>query len=411
MKGSKPDFSESDALQHVSFKRIGPSEFADILKRTKILDAKGLVTAADKAYWSQNLDVSLWLNTVISSTGNVYLTNLLYYSKCVTLSPPALLDLKMSKDPETRYFPAEQLMENWIRLAKQKKLLPSKIFGIVNATNSFYSHSRVPLIEISYVYKPKPKPPLDKNFLRTFREGFNFYSKVLFDFIVSVPVRDGQFLRCKYCGEEFFPRWRHIETFPKIEPFSAFVIKPEKGHESEKYREDIRQICFLTKTAAAELNALRDLKEAMLQRTLGPDEYIFTHQMDQAGITHVTPIARDDIGTIFRTNVRKTGVHIWPHLIRTWTNTTLASKGIDQQIRWIYLGHQRNYELSYMTQMIPQWRQTFQEKKALEALEEVSTPVQSTPETPRPELPPLSNEEHELLRGLLRRFKAAGTQF
>jgi hypothetical protein len=57
--------------------------------------------------------------------------------------------------------------------------------------------------------------------------------------------------------------------------------------------------------------------------------------------------------------------------------------------------------------MIPQWRQIFREKKALEALEVVSAPKQTEVEAPKPEMD-LSNEEFELLRSLFRRFKASG---
>jgi hypothetical protein len=400
-------FSEGDALNHVKFRRIDAVEFETILRRIKILDFSGSVTAENKAYWSLNQDIAIWLSKVVASSGNRYLTDLLFYSKCVDLSPPALLDLKMSEEKERRYFPAERLMETWIAQAKKKPLASYLIFNTVNAAKSFYSHNRVPLLEVEYVYKPKPKPPLTEELLRNFREGFNFYGRVLFDFFVSVPLRDGQFTRCKYCGREFFPRWRNIESYPKIEPFSAFIILPEKGHESEKYREDLMQVCFLTKTVATELNALRDLKEKLLGRSLGPDEYIFTHQINQAGITHVTPITQPTIGTIFRTNKAKTKLYLYPHLIRTWTYTTLGNCGLDELIRNVYLGHQITHTASYTTQMIPQWRQIFREKKALEALEVVSAPKQTEVEAPKPEMD-LSNEEFELLRSLFRRFKASG---
>jgi hypothetical protein len=276
VKKKVSDISETDAFQHLSFTRIDPSTFANILRRTRVLDFAGTVTRADTSVWSQNVDVSLWLGTVVPSTANRYLIDLLYYSKCVNLAPPALLDLKMSEEPKNRYFPAEQLLQNWINLADKKKFYPSKIFSTVCATKSFYAHSRVPLIKVDYVYRPRPKQQLTKELFRNFREGFNnnFYNQVLFDFLISVPLRDGQFLQCKHCGVESFPRWQHIETYPKIEPGSAFVIKPAKGHQSKKYRDDLRQVCFLTETAAAQLNALRDLKEAMLHRKLRPEDYI-----------------------------------------------------------------------------------------------------------------------------------------
>jgi hypothetical protein len=89
---------------------IGAEAFANIIRKTKVLDFAGAVTAADKAYWATNLDVSLWLSRVEPSSAIDYLTDLLYYSKCVNLSPPALLDLKMSEDPKQRYFPALMLV-------------------------------------------------------------------------------------------------------------------------------------------------------------------------------------------------------------------------------------------------------------------------------------------------------------
>jgi hypothetical protein len=409
MKERKPNLSESDALKHINSMRIGPESFENILRRIQVFDFAGSVTPADKAYLSLNEDVSLWLNNVTPSSGKRYLTNFCYYSKCVGVSPSALIDLKLSEDPRRRYYPAERLMETWIKLAKHK-LSSNLIFNTLNATRSFYLHSRVPLLKIVHVYKPEPKMPLTEDFLRRFRDGFNFYGKVLFDFMISCPVRDGQFTRCKDCGQEFFPRWRHIATFPKIEPYSPFIIKPQKGHESEKYRYELMQVCFLTKTVATELNALRDLKEAMLQRPLVPDEYIFTHQINLAGITHVTPITRDTIGTNFRTNKGKTGIQLYPHLIRTWTNEILAIKGIEKQLRNLYLGHTCGYEMGYIMQLIPHWQQTFREKGALEALDLVaSAQKQEKMKAPRPEMG-LSNEEFELLRSLLRRLKESGSE-
>jgi hypothetical protein len=408
LKGNKPGFNESDAFNHVNFIRVGPGEFEDLLRRIKMLDVAGTVKPADKAYVSLNPDVSIWQSNVGPGSWNHYLTNLIYFSKCVNLTPSELLNLKASEDPQHRYFPAERLIETWIKMARQKGLPSSVIFNTLNATRSFFLHSRAPLLKIVFVYKPKPKRILNEDILRKFRDGFNFYLKVLFDFLISVPVRDGQFTRCKYCGEELFPRWRHITTFPRIEPYSPFIIKPQKGHDSERYPDGLRQVCFLTKTLASELNALRDLKEAMLQRSLTPDEYIFTHQINQAGILHVTPITRETIGTVFRTNKRKTGEQINPQLLRTWVNSTLASRGIEKQLRDIYLGHTCGYEMGYIMQLLPQWQRTFRRAKALEALDLMAS-VHRQEKAPKPELA-LSNQEYELLRSLLRRFKESGAE-
>jgi hypothetical protein len=131
--------------------------------------------------------------------------------------------------------------------------------------------------------------------------------------------------------------------------------------------------------------------------------------MNGQGITHVTPITREDIGTLFRTNMKKTHIHLNPHLIRTWTNSVLISKSIDPALRFIYLGHQRNNELAYLASMVPEWRQTLQEKKVLEALEEISKQP-GQPEAPKPQLPPLSSQEYEFLRDLLRRLRASGIE-
>jgi hypothetical protein len=133
---------------------------------------------------SLDVDVSIWLDTVVHSSADHYLTNFCYYSKCANLNPQELLDLKLSEDTSRRYYPAERLMETWIYLAKQKHLYPSLIFGVLNAVRSFYVHGRKPLLKIEYVYGRKPKIILTEEILR-FRDGFNFYGQVPFDFMIS----------------------------------------------------------------------------------------------------------------------------------------------------------------------------------------------------------------------------------
>ena len=219
-------------------------------------------------------------------------------------------------------------METRIKLAKQKGLSRTKISRCLTVVSSFFTHNRAPLVEVTFAYKPKPHPPLDEKQPRKFRDkGFNQYGKVLFDFLLSVSIRVGQFRRCRNCGEEFYPRWRDIMTFPKIETYSPFMIKTEKGHESERYPNGLSQVCFLTKSAAEGLNWLRQFKEEELGRKIRKDEYIFTYQQDHIGKAHIAPTTIHAVQAIFRDAEDQTGVHATPNILRSWTNTILATRG------------------------------------------------------------------------------------
>jgi len=284
-------------------------------------------------------------------------------------NPSSLLDLKSQEDRKNRLFPAEQLVEDWILLAKEKGVNSSKRKGIVDAVRSFYKHNRVPLIEVKAPYKPKPKEALSDEDLRQFREALSFYGKILFDFLLSVPLREGQFQQCKHCGESFYPRWRHITTYPRIEAYSPFIIWPQKGHENENYHASLRQVCFLTETVAKELNMYRNIKEKALGRKLEPQEYIFTHQKNIEGIAHITPIAKEMVVSTFWRAYELTGIKISPHTPRSWINSILASRGIDKQLRDLYLGHSCAYEEGYIMQLIPQWQHTFKQTRAMEHLD------------------------------------------
>jgi len=194
---------------------------------------------------------------------------------------------------------------------------------------------------------------------------------VLFDFELSVPLRDGQFQICPHCGQDFYPRWCNITTFPKIDPYSPFVIKTHKGHEKKRRRRISQMaVCYLTPSASDGLNTLRSFKEAALGRRLKPDEYIFTHTGNNGqGVLHVTPIGTMDVIGLYKHAEQKTGEHITVHLGRTWVNTILSSRGIDQVLRDLYLGHEVGYQMGYIMQMIPTWQKTFRRAKALEALD------------------------------------------
>ena len=51
----------------------------------------------------------------------------------------------------------------------------------------------------------------------------------------------------------------------------------------------------------------------------------------------------------------KTGVNIYPHLLRTWANSILATRGIEKQLRDLYLGHVCAYDQGYVMQLLPKW--------------------------------------------------------
>lgn len=338
------------------------------VRQVKILS--GPVTDEEKRALEANVDVAVWLGKVGYSTRPGYVRSLSYFLACVGIqSPSELLDLKCQEDTKHRLFPAEQLVEAWIGLARQNRMSPAGVKKTVDAVRSFFKHNRVPLVQVRCGYKPRLKQALNDDEIRRFRGGFNWYGSILFDFLLSVPLRDGQFQKCPNCGQEFFPRWRDIQGYPKIEAYSAFAIRPQKGHENENYKQGLMQVCFLTGSAAKALNLYRQHKEAALARPLQPDEYIFTHQKSHRGPRHIAPVSKENIVFFFQEAQKRTGVHLSPHFLRTYANSVLASRRIDKQIRDIYLGHSCAYEMGYVMQMIPKWRQDFKEVKAMEHLD------------------------------------------
>ena len=405
LKGEQPDFSESDAFSRISYINVDKVTFEKILNRIRILERKGAATDEYLKQLALNLDIKSWLGNVVASSQNTYLRYIGYFLKCVRMNPTQLLDLKLGQKPELRFYPAEKLLEAWRDMAKEQKLPRSVISIVVTTVKSYFSNSRTPLVKVKYVYKPTVKDPPTLDQLTKFREGFTFHGKFLFDFFLSVPVRDGQFQICPDCGEDFFPRWRHITTFPKIEPFSPFVIKPEKGHESENYRPDLRQVCFLTNTLAMELNMLRNIKERELRRPLRGEEYIITHQytrskvgpLEVPGTKHVSPVVRHTIYEHFRTAGRRSGEYMKPQDVRAYTNSVLSGCGIDQLVRDVYLGHDCGYAMNYLMQLIPTWQEAFRKAKAIETLDFAYFRQKQEKE--------LTSEEIALVRKLLDRFR------
>jgi hypothetical protein len=340
------------------------------LRNIKILDLTSVVSAEAKETLQKNSDVALWLSKVGFQTRPGYVRLLAYFLKCVNLTDPTeLLDLKGHEDVKQRFFPAEKLVEVWMARAREKGLSNAKIKRALDTVRSFYKHSRIPLVQVKFTYKPRPKNSISDEELRAFREGFNWYGKILFDFLLSVPLRDGQFQKCPNCHEEFFPRWRDIQTYPDIKAYSTFIIKPQKGHENEQYSTSLRQVCFLTESAAVALRGYRDYKEKMLGRQLRPEEYIFTHQKNHLGARHVAPVTKMTIITFFQHAAARSGVKISPHMVRTWVNSVLASRGIDKQLRDMYLGHSCTYEEGYVMQLLPKLQQSFRQARAMEHLD------------------------------------------
>ncbi len=98
------------------------------------------------------------------------------------MNPTELLDLKLSLNPNLRFYPAEKLLEAWRDMAKEQKLQRSVINAVITTVKSYFSNSRTPLVKVKFVYKPKIKeaPTLDQ--LMKLREGFPFHSKFYFDF-------------------------------------------------------------------------------------------------------------------------------------------------------------------------------------------------------------------------------------
>ena len=404
MKGSTPDFSESDAFSRISYINVDKATLEKILSRVRILKRKGAVTDEYLKQLALNSDIKSWLGNVVTTSQNTYLRAIGYFLLCVRMNPTELLDLKLSQNPNLRFYPAEKLAEAWRDMAKEQKLPRSVISMIIIAVKSYFSNSRTPLVKVKFTYKPKIKeaPPIDQ--LRMFREGFTFHGKIYFDFFLSAPARDGQFQICPTCGEDFFPKWQNILTFPKIEPYSPFVIKPEKGHESSFYREDLRQVCFLSHTLAMELNMLRGMEERVLGRPLRKEEYIFTHQYTRCkvgpwgvpGTQYVSPVVRHTIYQLFRTAGSRSGFYMKPHDMRAYTSSILGSCGINERLCELYLGHDCGYKLSYVMQMIPTWQETFKKAKALETLDFATFGQKQQKE--------LSSEEIELVRVMLDMF-------
>ena len=345
--------------------------YSSILQNIKIEPISAIMKEF-RANVAKNPDVEIWLGKVGYSTRPEYLLSLSYFLKCVGIQDPTeLLDIKTHEDIKRRFFPAERLVEVWHAKAKIQGVKEHRQKKVLDAIRSFFKYSRVPLIQIKSSYKPRPKDPLSDDELRKFRETLSWRDTILYDFLFSVPLRDGQFQVCPNCGRDFHPKWKNILTFPTIAPYSPFMTTPQKGHENTKYPEGLMQVCFLTETAAKDLNMLRDLKEKQLDRRLRPDDYIFTYMKNvRGGSKHVTPIAKFEVQDVFEKAQDRTGIRIYPHLIRAWVNTRLATCGIDKQLRDIYLGHcvQANEE-GYIMQMLTKWRETFQRTKAIESLD------------------------------------------
>jgi len=349
--------------------------FNNLLQNVKIL-SPSIVTNEVRKEVSKNPDVIVWLGKIGFSTRPHYLTSLCYFLKCVGIeNPTELLDLKMHENVRRRFFPAERLVEYWQSFAHQAHIKANREKRILDSIRSYFKYNRVQLLQIKCSYKPKPKSQISDDDLCRFREVLDWRNTILFDFLLSVPLRDGQFQICQNCLRDFFPKWQHILTFPEIKHYSPFVIQPEKGHENNKYPQEFMQVCFLTETTAKGLNVYREIKERELAKKLKPEDYIFTHikscDSRYHSSKHITPIQQAQVQNIFLFAQRKTSIRIYPHLIRAWVNSRLASCGIDKQIRDIYLGHVsvQNQEEGYILQMLPKWRETFQKAKAVESLD------------------------------------------
>ncbi len=104
------------------------------------------------------------------------------------------------------------------------------------------------------------------------------------------------------------------------------------------------QLCYLSPSAAQGLNTYRSFKEAALGRKLRPDEYIFTHNHESAyGVIHISPIGRQEVISLFYRAKIKTGAKVSVHKARKWAESVLTGQGIDQTLRDLYLGHERDY--------------------------------------------------------------------
>lgn len=348
-------------------------DYDSLLQNIKIMPTPTVAKTFQNTV-SKNPDVTIWLGKVGYATRPGYLHGLCYFLKCVNINDPTvLLDLKTHENVKKRFFPAERLIETWQSKAHLAQVKAHAEKKVLDAVRSFFKYNRVPLIQIKCSYRPKPKTEIADDELRTFREALSPIDTTLFDFLTSVPLRDGQFQTCPNCRRDFHPRWQNIQTYPEIEPYSPFIIAPEKGHENDKYPEGLKQVCFLTETAAKGLTTLRALKEKQLAREIQPNEYIFTYSRNMLpnGRKNITPINKGEVQGTFWNAQQKTGVHVYPHLLRAWVNTRLATCGIDKQLRDIYLGHMgvQNQEEGYVMQMLPKWRETLKKAHAIESLD------------------------------------------
>lgn len=349
---------------------------------------------------STNADVIVWLAKVGYATRPQYLRCLCVFLSCTGITDPsALLDLKTHENVKKRFFPAERLIETWQAKAHLAHISAHTEKKILDSVRSFFKYNRVPLIQIKVSYRPMPKQEITDEQLRTFREALNALDTILFDFLTSVPLRDGQFKTCPNCGRDFHPRWQHIQTYPRIEAYSPFIIAPEKGHESQKFPEGLKQVCFLTETTAKSLRGYRNLKEKELGRQLRAEEYIFTYSRNmQDGQKHINPIGKSEIQGIFWRAQQKTGIRIYAHLLRAWVNTRLGTCGIDKQLRDVYLGHMgiQNEEEGYMMQMLPKWQETLKRAHAVESLDLVQGIV--SPAELQDKLTRIDEQEREIQR-------------
>jgi hypothetical protein len=386
------------------------SYFNRLLQSVKVLPTS-VVTNEIRESVRVNQDVSIWLGKVGYASRHGYLTLLCFFLKCVNIeNPTELLDLKTYENVRQRFFPAERLVEYWQSLLRQKGVPAHLEKRVLTAVRSFFKYNRVPLLQITCSYRAKEKPSISDDDLCKFREALDWRDTILFDFLVSVPLRRGQFQICPNCKRDFFPKWKHILTFPDIQPYSPFVIKPEKGHESENYPEGFMQICFLTGTAAKGLNIYRAFKESELDKSMKPDDYIFTHKQNfvvrHNARKHITPIGKTQVWQIFKAAQEKTGLRVYPHYLRSWDNVRLAACGIDKQLRDIYLGHATvvSEEEGYILQMIPKWQETFKKARAIESLDLVQGII--SPMELQTKLMQLEDQQTEIarLRAELGRF-------
>jgi len=374
-------------------------DYDRLLQNIKIIPEFATAKTFQKAI-TANPDVTVWLGKVGYATRPAYLSGICYFLKCVDISDPTvLLDLKTHENVKKRFFPAERLVETWQSKAHLAQVKPHAEKKVLDSVRSFFKYNRVPLIQIKCSYRPKPKTEVTDDQFRTFREALSAKDTILFDFLTSVPLRDGQFQTCPHCKRDFHPRWQNIQTYPIIEPYSPFIITPEKGHENNKYPEGLKQVCFLTETAAKGLNTLRALKMKQLGRDLNPGEYIFTYSRNMPnGQKNIAPVNKVEIQGVFWKAQQKTGLHVYAHLMRAWVNTRLGTCGIDKQLRDIYLGHMgvQNSEEGYIMQMLPKWRETLKKAHAIESLDLVQGIV--SPAELQDKLTRIDEQEREIQR-------------